>query len=188
MIRRLPWIALTALIAGPAAADSPTFSFLDLAYVRADGNGNSSDGAGLRASAALGTRMFIQLDAYGRDHHDGSISQISLGTGLHWPVADGVEMALSLSAEVLGGAYEAPDDSGMDGAGLGGGAGLELRARLSPRLELNAGARFETLTEKLTPSAGARFYFSRRVATGLRVVDDFFDTRVELAVHFNLGD
>jgi hypothetical protein len=38
------------------------------------------------------------------------------------------------------------------------------------------------------PSAGARFYFSRRVAAGLRVVHDYFDTRVDLALHINLGD
>lgn len=197
MIRRLPWIALTALLAGPAAADSPAFSYLDLAYVRADDGGDtqdscdSCDGASLRASLALGERMLIQLDANSRDHEDGSIDRFSLGAGMHWPVADGIEVAFTLSAEVLTGAFNGPDETGMDGLGVGGSAGLELRARLSPSLELNAGVRAESLADQgshLTPSAGARFYFSPRVAAGLRVVRDQFDTRAELGLHINLGD
>jgi hypothetical protein len=55
-------------------------------------------------------------------------------------------------------------------------------------LELNAGARFETVTDQVTHSAGARFYFSKRVAAGVRVVRDYFDTRVDIGFHINLGD
>jgi hypothetical protein len=55
-------------------------------------------------------------------------------------------------------------------------------------VELNAGARFETVSDHLTASAGARFYFSRRLAAGIRVLNDYFDTRVELALHINFGD
>jgi hypothetical protein len=186
MIRRyLPCIALAALFNTAASATSPTFSYLDLAYVRAD---HGADGAGLRASGAIGSRMFIQLDAGGRDHLDGSIAYVSLGAGLHWPISDSIEAAFGLSADAVGGAFEGPDDTGLDGAGLSGGASLELRARLSSQLELNAGARYEHVTDHFIPSAGARFYFSPHFGAGLRVVRDSFETRVEFALHINLGD
>lgn len=186
MIRRyLPCMLLAALVSAPASAASPTFSYLDLAYVTA---GDGADGAGLRASAALGSLVFIQLDSAVRNHMDGTVGHASLGAGLRWPITDGIEAAFGLSADLVGGSFEGEDDSGWDGIGGGAGASVELRARLSPRLELNAGARFESVTDEVMPSAGARFYFSRHFAAGLRVTRDHFDTRVDLALHINFGD
>jgi hypothetical protein len=185
MTRTLQWIALTALFAGPAAAESPTFSFLDLAYSAAE---DSTGGGSLRASAALGEKMLIQLDSNVREHMGGTVGHLSLGAGMHWPVADDIELAFTVSVDTAGGEFGSEDEGGISGVEVGGGAGLELRARLSSRLELNAGARFESVTDELVPSAGARFYFSERVAAGLRVVHDHFDTHVELGLHIDLGD
>lgn len=186
MIRQyLPCILIAALFSTPASAASPTFSYLDLAYVTA---GDGAGGAGLRASAAIGSLVFIQLDSAVRDHIDGTVGHVSLGAGLHWPITDGIDAAFGLSGDLVGGSFGSEDDAGWDGIGSGAGASVELRARLSPRLELNAGARFESVTDEVMPSAGARFYFSRRVGAGLRVVHDHFDTRFELALHINLGD
>jgi hypothetical protein len=71
VIRRyLPCMLLAAVFSTPAVAESPTFSYLDLAYVTA---GDGAGGAGLRASAAIGSLMFIQLDTAVRDHLDGTV-------------------------------------------------------------------------------------------------------------------
>jgi hypothetical protein len=184
-LRYLPCIALAAWFSTPASAASPTFSYFDLGYVTTD---HGEGGGGLRASAAIGSRMFIQLDSTVRGHLDGTVGHASLGAGLHWPIADGIEAAFGFSADLVGGSFEAPDESGWDGFEGGVGAHVELRARLSPRLELNAGARLESVTNQVMPWAGARFYFSRRVGAGLRVVHDQFDTHFDLGLHINLGD
>ncbi|MEO6078461.1 MAG: hypothetical protein ABIQ86_01600 [Steroidobacteraceae bacterium] len=186
MIRRyLPCIAVAALSSTPAFAASPTFSYLDLAYVTA---GDGADGGGLRASAAIGSRVFIQLDSAVRDHMDGTVGHASLGAGLRWPISDAIVVAFGLSADLVGGSFEGRNDSGWSGIGGGAGASVELRACLNRHVELNAGARYESVTDQVMPSAGARFYFSRGVGAGLRVVHDNFDTRVDLALHINFGD
>jgi hypothetical protein len=118
MIRRyLPWIALAALCSTPAFAASPTFSYLDLAYVRAK---DDADGAAVRASAAIGSLMFMQLDSAKRDHQGGSVEYVSLGGGMHWPISDGIEAAFAVSADWVAGAFEGPPMSDT-------GAGMEVR-------------------------------------------------------------
>jgi hypothetical protein len=182
MTLRLPvLIAISTLSCGAAAADEPSFSFADLTYIRAE----HGSGAAIRGSGAIGERWFIQgnFDAY--DHFDGSVGLASLGVGMHWPVSPSMQLAFGLSAVAVGGAYEDGHDSGMDGAALGGGATLELRGRVGERLELLGGVKYIEVTDTIAPSIGIRFYFSRRLALGLDVSDDFVGTRAGLALHYD---
>lgn len=189
VIRRLfPAIAWSALLCTQALAAEPGFSFIELGAIKAGHHGN---GAGVRASGALGQHAVVygNLDAY--SFYNGSIVVSSLGGGMQWSAMPSLRGMAGLSAEILGGSYDDHDDGGVEGLALGIGAGALLRGRAGDRLELEAGLKYvhivsERAAGKLQASGALRYHLSPRAALGLEVGNDYFGFRAGLVARFDL--
>jgi hypothetical protein len=176
-----------ALLCGAAVGAEPASSFAELAFVKVS-HGN---GGGIRGTGPLGDLLLVQGSIEAYDHYEGDVALASLGVGARWPVAPSMQVTFGLSGELVGGAFEAPDDNGMDGVAAGYGAGVELRGRIGERLELQGGVKWVYMKggdlTRATTSFGARYYLTPRLAAGVDAIDDYFGRRLGLVLRFGIS-
>jgi hypothetical protein len=158
-------------------------SIAEAAYVRTE---YDASGFLLRGSAGLGKALvldgsFEQTSFFGHD-----LYQASLGAGLRWPLNDSLQLFAGVSGEVVysptgGDLFE--DDFTFTGVGVKAG----VRGRVAERLDLSASIKYDNINDRILPSAGARYYFTRRLAAGLDFADEVFGTRVMSVLRFDFG-
>jgi hypothetical protein len=186
--------ALSTPFSAAAAESETSASFVDIAFVS---NGRNESGGSLHASRGLGDRWQVHGHLESFDYKDGNESNVansaSLGVGVRWSLAPTMQLVFAVSGEVISGASDGGygwDDDGIDVLAAGVGAGLELRSRISRRLQLQGGVKAVAIagagdSDLFATSVGARFYFSDHLAAGLDLANDYFGSRIRLALRYD---
>ncbi len=170
MLRSIGLISLLAL-AGPALADGLNYNFIEAGYVEFDLDDDfadvDGDGFGIGGSFEVGESMFITAGYTTADFDFGiDIDQLSVGLGVHTPIADDVDFVgtisyVSLDAEGFG---ISGDDDGFE-------ASVGVRAMISEAVELAGGINYIDLSDSGDDTSfggSAWYHFNDQFALGLQ--------------------
>jgi hypothetical protein len=179
----LSCLLLSIVSCNAALAVESGVNIAEGAYVRTN---HDASGFLLRGAVGLGKALVVDGSYEQTSYFGHHLYQASLGAGMRWPLNDSLQMFAGVSGEVVhsptgGDLYE--DEFTFTGVGIKAG----VRGRVAERLELSASIKYDNINDKILPSAGARYYFTRRLAAGLDFSDEFFGTRVMSVLRFDFG-
>lgn len=133
-------LALGLFMVANARAESPSYDFFELAYVKADiDNPNADgDGFGLGGSVSIHENWFMFADYSDFNLDFGvDLSLLDVGVGYRLPISDTTDLALKaayVKADASTG-FGSADDSGY-------GIGAQIRGMVNKQLELNGGINY----------------------------------------------
>ncbi len=172
-------ITLAGLTPAIASADSPSYDFVEVAYVNGDIDNPDVDGDGFGLGGSVSIHenwfMFADYSDLGFDF-DVDLSLLEVGVGYRFPMSDTTDFAILaayVNAEVDTGFGSADDD--------GYGLTALIRSMLNDRFELNGGISYVdfggTDGDDTSFSIGGVYSFTDNVA---------FDGRIEIGDDVNL--
>lgn len=180
-------IASAALLPLAAQAQSPSYSYLDLAYVETDIDGFSSnaDGFALRGSFELTDSVFMFAGYTDQSIRNIDFETYNVGFGYAWSFAPTMDLYGKLSyvkAEVDGRGFSADDD--------GYGIDVGIRSFVTDKLELEGVISYVDLSDAGDDTSfgiGARWYFTPRFAVGAEAVLSDDANSYGIGVRWNFG-
>lgn len=160
-------IASAALLPVAAQAQSPSYSYLDLAYVETDidGIGSNADGFALRGSFELTDSVFMFAGYLDQSVRNIDFETYNVGFGYAWSFAPNMDLYGKLAyvkAEADGFGFNADDD--------GYGIGVGIRSFVTDQLELEGAINYVDLSDSGDDTSfgiAGRWYFMPQFAVGL---------------------
>lgn len=180
-------IASAALLPVAAQAQSPSYSYLDLAYVWTDVDGvrGTADGFALRGSFELTDSVFMFAGYSEQMLSDFDFETYSIGAGYAWSIAPNMDLYGKISyvkAEVDGLGFSGDDD--------GYGVGVGIRSFVTDRFELEGSIDYVDLSDSGDDTSfgiAARWYFTPQFAVGAEAALSDDANSYGIGVRWNFG-
>ena len=180
-------IASAALLPVAAQAQSPSYSYLDLAYVETDidGIGSNADGFALRGSFELTDSVFMFAGYLDQSVRNVDLETYNVGFGYAWSFAPNMDLYGKLAyvkAEADGFGFSADDD--------GYGIGVGIRSFVTDALELEGAINYVDLSDSGDDTSfgiAARWYFMPQFAVGLEAAFGDDADSYGIGVRWNFG-
>ena len=180
-------IASAALLPVAAQAQSPSYSYLDLAYVETDIDGvsDNADGFALRGSFELTDSVFM-FAGYGEQSiRNIDLETYNVGAGYAWSIAPNMDLYGKISyvkAEASGFGLSGDDD--------GYGVGVGIRSFVTDQFELEGAINYVDLSDSGDDTSfgiAARWYFMPQFAVGLEADLSDDANSYGIGVRWNFG-
>lgn len=168
------------------AQDALSYSYLEAGYISSESGNLDGDGINLFGSFRL-TDMLHLFGSYSDQDYDFNVGVefIQLGGGLNFSLTDKVDLVtrLSLVEVQVDGPGFSNDDDGLA-------IGAFLRTRAAEKWDLTAGLNYQDLDdggEDTSINAGARYYFTDRLAAGVDLLLNDGDTAYILSGRYDIS-
>lgn len=181
-------LAVSIIIPTIAFAESPSYSYGEISYLRAEESGEDVDGVEIVGSAQFTENYFVQASYWDLDEDGFSLSRTGLGVG---GILDASDMT-NFYGLVRWVDWDVDAGSLGSGSEDGWGAAVGVRSNVTMNLELNAEIAHESVEEldALIYGVGAVYTFTESFAGTARIgkfdVDSDFDfTEYRLGVRLS---
>jgi len=125
-------LALAAFALSGVAVAGPSWTYVDLGYVRADSGDNDADAYGIAGSFGFGELFHVNaVWVDGTDSDDDDFDSYRIGAGLHPAVTDDTDLVLEIGYATISSDDFSNDPSWVD-------LTLGVRSMITDRFELNA--------------------------------------------------
>jgi hypothetical protein len=193
-LKSLSPLLISLSVALPAAAQELNYSFVDVAYVDIDADGEGATGFSIALSGAVHENVFL-FASYGSltsdDEYQVSVTETdeiditlrSFGIGFNLPVNKTTDFVVMVAKE------KQKFELGQFGGSVSGeAASAGLRSMVAPKVELNAlivHSRFEDESDT-GYSFGARYYLTPKFSLGaaMATVDDVDQLNFSFRLHY----
>lgn len=172
-------LLIGSIVFGNAKADTPSYDFFEVAFIKGDIDDPNvdGDGFGLGGSVSVHENWFLFADYSDLGFDFGvDLSLLDVGVGYRMPISDTTDFAIA-------GSYVKADASSSFGSADDSGYGIAalIRGMVNDQLELNGGISYVdfggTDGEDTSLSVGGVYSFTENVA---------FDGRIEIGDDVNL--
>jgi len=168
------------------AKDEFSYSYAELGYINSESGNLDGDGLNLFGSYAFANKAHAFASYSDQDFDFGiGVKFFQIGAGLNLALAPNLDFITRLSyveVDVDGPGFSTEDD--------GFALGASLRARVAQQIELSAGFNYQDLEnggDDTSLNAGARYYFTDKLAAALDVLQNDDDTTLILGARYEFG-